>query len=118
MLPTEQFSENSGPIWKPQCWAKSPEVLQREAQVANFQNRAEIEHTALQTPGNAMAGSNPAEANEYEQKIDPSNPPEPDGSRAQMWHGILQSLRSTEPLAGTTRALSWSPAAEAPNPPA
>lgn len=118
MLPTEEFSENHGPPWKPLCWSMSPEQLQAQAQADLFETRSAVEHSTLQTPGDAMSGTAPGEANEWEQKVDPSNPPEGKGSRAQQWQNTLQNLRGTEPLAGTVHSTNYSPASGTANPPA
>jgi hypothetical protein len=119
VLPTEQFSGDALPQtpWQPQCWSKGAEQLTQEAQTAIWENDTAITHGALGTPGDAFSGTQSAGANESEQGIDPSRPPD-GGGRAKTWRSNIKALYATEPLAGTTKPLSWSPAAESPNPPA
>jgi hypothetical protein len=118
MDPNAQYSPVIGPSWKPQVWVKGPDQLVAEARQALFSNLEGIEDGVLgASEPEAMAGGSPQDINESEQLIDPTQPPEGQG-RASQWKTNLNALRATEPLAGTSKPVSWSPDPGTPNPPA
>lgn len=121
MLPTEQFSGDAtqGPPWKPQVWVKGPDQLVIEAKQALLSNLSGVQQGVLDSSSepDAMAGGVPQDVNESEELIDPSRPPEGQG-RATQWKSNMRALRATEPLAGTSKSVSWSPDPGSPNPPA
>ena len=98
-------------------WHKKPEQLVAEAKLQLFQDRADIEHGALMTPQNSMAGTTPAPYNEQEVLIQSISPGR---NLAGEWVTILKDLRATEPLYGKTATLSGGHAIdqESANPPA
>jgi hypothetical protein len=122
MLPTEQFSGDATPDktpWTPQVWTQGPDALVAQAQLALFKDRSDIELTALgpSTDGASMDGVNQG-ANEWEQVIDPSTPPEGSGGRAAIWQANIIQMRKTTELAGTVHPLDHDPSPGDANPPA
>lgn len=109
MLPTEQFSGDAtqGPPWTPQVWRDGPDSLVKQAQLALFQDRAEVEVDALGTSSGSVAMSGPETnpENESEMLIDVSTPGDSPShgeggtTRAGIWNNAMNDLRRDEPLA-------------------
>lgn len=117
MLPTEQFSGDATPAvpWKPQVWRDGPDSLVKQAQIALFQDRADVEVGILTGTDSAIAGSTAGVQNESDQVIDGTTPGDaPSGSRKAGWNQMLQDLRRTEPLAAWASGQHDGPANPAP----
>lgn len=120
MLPTEQFSgdatEDKTP-WTPQVWRDGPDVLVQQAQQSLFSDRQDVEIGALggRDTAPAMAGTVNNGANEWEQSINPAQPPEGQG-RATQWKNTLNTMRAVNPLAGQVKSLDYDPPATDANP--
>lgn len=102
MLPTEQFSGDAVPQvpWTPEGWHKSPDQMQREAQLQIFQERAEIEQNALGSqspPMGGMSGEVGSDMNEQEELLDTSVDR---SDRGAEWRRNLADMRRTDPIPG------------------
>lgn len=96
MLPTDQFSHNIGPIWTPEIWHSTPEMLMRKAQLAIFEDRNHLEGQVLTAPDLVMAGTNTAPQNESDQII--AGDDSSRSKRGSEWQNILGEMRNTEPI--------------------
>lgn len=119
MLPTEQFSGDAtkGPAWTPQVWRDGPDQLVNQAQLALFQDRADIEVGALgpRETAASMDGQVNQGANEWEESINPSQPPEGQG-RATQWKASLDKMRAVDELAGQVKSTDYDPSPGQANP--
>ena len=120
MLPTEQYSGDATEdksIWTPQVWRDGPDALVRQAQLGLWQDRSDVENDALGggTDAPAFDGSVNQGANEWEESVNPSQPPEGQG-RATQWKNSLDKMRAVDPLAGQVKDTSYDPSPGDANP--
>jgi hypothetical protein len=92
MLPTEMFSENVGPPWRPPVWQVGPDGLVREAQRDLWNTAARLHEVLNSSDELAMAGPGTADHNEYEQLIDSSQIP-----RSAAWDETTRGLFTDAP---------------------
>lgn len=110
-----EISHNIGGPWTPIVWQVGPDKLVNDAQTDLFQSRMDLGDALGEGNGTPNMSGAPQEANEQEQLIQPSQPPEGHGRRAQ-WDSTVNALRATEPLAGTVKPLSYGGGTGTPNP--
>lgn len=122
MLPTEQFSGDATEDksqWTPQVWRKGPDALVADAQLALWQNRRDVEVGALNGSTDAPSFDGTSnQANEWEQVIDPSAPPEGSGGRAAIWQHTLMQMRAVDEWGGQVKSVDYDPSPGDANPPA
>ena len=98
-------------------WRDGPDALVQQAQLQLWQDRSDVEMGALGARDTAPAfdGSVSQGANEWEESINPSQPPEGHG-RAAQWKNSLDKMRAVDPIAGQVKDTSYDPTPGPANP--
>lgn len=102
-IPSEAYpnGDPEGP-WTPEVWQKGPDALVAKAQSALWDDQKHV-GDVLGGADLAMAGNTSAPQNESDEIISGQDPSR--SQRAQHWQDCLQSLRKTEPVVWSNKAI-------------